>query len=168
LATEKGLASFLKAAIRIPEMPVKIAGRGPEEERLRSLVRGSGATHIEFVGFQTGEALRLLRARAEALVSPSIWYENASLSILEGMADGLPCLVTRIGGNPEFIEDAVTGFLAKPDDVEDWVRVLRRFQAVSRAGRRQMGALARERVKERFLWSIHLENLQEFYHEAGA
>ncbi len=168
LATEKGLASFLKAAIRIPEMPVKIAGRGPEEERLRSLVRGSGATHIEFVGFQTGEALRLLRARAEALVSPSIWYENASLSILEGMADGLPCLVTRIGGNPEFIEDAVTGFLAKPDDVEDWVRVLRRFQAVSRAGRRQMGALARERVKERFLWSTHLENLQEFYHEAGA
>lgn len=168
LATEKGLSSFLEAAIRIPELPIKIAGRGPDEERLRSLVRGSGVTHIEFVGFQTGEALRGLRARAEALVSPSIWYENASLSILEGMADGLPCLVTRIGGNPEFIEDGETGFLAKPGDVEDWVRVLRRFQAVSKAGRRQMGDVARERVKERFLWSTHLERLQGFYQEAGA
>ncbi|MBP6944792.1 glycosyltransferase [Patescibacteria group bacterium] len=168
LATEKGLASFLEAAIRIPELPVKIAGRGPDEERLRSLVRGSGVTHIEFVGFQTGEGLRGLRARAEALVSPSIWYENASLSILEGMADGLPCLVTRIGGNPELIEDGETGFLAKPGDVEDWVRVLRRFQAVSKVGRQQMGEAAREKIKERFLWSTHLEKLQGFYREAGA
>lgn len=168
LAVEKGLVSFLEAAIKIPELSIKIAGHGPEEERLKSLVRAQGATHIEFVGFQTGEALMQLRSRAEALLSPSIWYENASLSILEGMADGLPCLATRIGGSPELVEEGVTGFLAKPGDVGDWVRVLRRFQALSTEARTRMGEAARERVKERFLWSTHLERLQHLYQEAGA
>lgn len=168
LAVEKGLESFLEAALQIPELPVKIAGRGPETERLASLVRSKGASHIEFLGFQSPEALAQIRMRAEALVLPSIWYENASLSILEAMADGLPCLASRIGGNPELVEDGVTGFLAKPGDVGDWVRVLRRFQAVSMEGRTRMGKEARIRVEERFLWSTHLKNMEELYREAGA
>lgn len=168
LAVEKGLESFLEAALQIPELPVKIAGRGPEEERLKSLVRSRGASHVEFLGFQSPEALVRLRARAEALVLPSIWYENASLSILEAMVDGLPCLVSRIGGNPELIEDEAMGFLAKPGDVGDWMRILRRFQAVSMDGRAKMGAAARARVEERFLWSTHLDRLEGFYREAGA
>lgn len=168
LAVEKGLESFVEAALQIPELPVKIAGRGPEAERLASLVRSRGASHIEFIGFQSPEALAQVRMRAEALVLPSIWYENASLSILEAMADGLPCLVSRIGGNPELVEDGVSGFLAKPGDVGDWVRVLRRFQAVSVDGRTKMGKEARTRVEERFLWSTHLEKLGELYGEAGA
>lgn len=168
LAVEKGLESFLEAALQIPELPVKIAGRGPEEERLKSLVRSRGASHIEFVGFQSPETLVQLRARAEALVLPSVWYENASLSILEAMADGLPCLVSRIGGNPELIEDGKIGFLVKPGDSDDWVRILRRFQALSLEGRCDMGEQARLRVKERFLWSTHLRHLEEFYRGAGA
>jgi glycosyltransferase involved in cell wall biosynthesis len=168
LAVEKGLESFLEAALQIPELPVKIAGRGPETERLASLVRSKGASHIEFLGFQSPEVLAQIRMRAEALVLPSIWYENASLSILEAMGDGLPCLVSRIGGNPELVEDGVTGFLAKPGDAGDWVRVLRRFQAVSAEGRTRMGQEARIRVEERFLWSTHLKNMEELYREAGA
>lgn len=167
LAIEKGLESFVEAALQIPELPVKIAGRGPEEERLKSLVRSRGATHIEFLGFQTSEALVRLRARAEALVLPSMWYENASLAILEAMADGLPCLVSRIGGNPELILDGKMGFLVKPGDPEDWVRILRRFQATSPDRRREMGKASRARVAERFLWSTHLEHLDGLYKEAG-
>jgi glycosyltransferase involved in cell wall biosynthesis len=120
------------------------------------------------LGFQSPEVLAQIRMRAEALVLPSIWYENASLSILEAMGDGLPCLVSRIGGNPELVEDGVTGFLAKPGDAGDWVRVLRRFQAVSAEGRTRMGQEARIRVEERFLWSTHLKNMEELYREAGA
>lgn len=168
LAVEKGLESFLNACLRIPEVPVKIAGRGPEEERLRSLVRSHHASHIEFLGFRPPEELAVLRSRAEALVAPSIWYENASLSILEAMADGLPCLVTRIGGNPELVEEGLNGFLSKPNDTEDWVRVIRRFQALSPEERIRMGEAGRARVEERFLWSTHLRALESIYVEAGA
>lgn len=167
LAEEKGLASFIEAVARMPEVSVKIAGRGPDEERLKSLARSKGATHVEFLGFQEPAALHKLRLYAEALVLPSIWYENASLSILEAMAEGLPCLVTRIGGNPELVEDGVHGFLAKPNDVEDWVRALRRFQAVSSDARVAMREASRVRIQERFLWSTHLKNLDEIYQEIG-
>lgn len=168
LSVEKGLGSFLEAACRIPELPIKIAGRGPLENELRALVASRGAAHIEFLGFLSQRELEPLRRRAEAFVLPSIWYENASLGILEAMAAGLPCLTTRIGGNPELVEDGVNGFLALPNDPEDWYRILRRFQATTPEARRLMGEAGREKVRARHLWSDHLERVESCYREAGA
>jgi glycosyltransferase involved in cell wall biosynthesis len=167
LAVEKGLESFLRAAARIPELSFKIAGRGPENERLRAWTWAHHAKNIEFLGFQSPEALADIRDRAAAIILPSIWYENASLAILEAMADGLPCLVTRIGGNPELVVDGVSGFLVKPGSEDDWLRVLRRFQALPEDRRESMGEAARRKVKEHFLWSTHIEHLETLYHEAG-
>lgn len=168
LSIEKGLASFLEAAMRMPELPVKIAGRGPLENELRSLVASRGASHVEFLGFLSQRELEPLRRRAEAFVLPSIWYENASLSLLEAMAAGLPCLTTRIGGNPELVEDGVNGFLALPNNAEDWHRVLRRFQATTPEARRLMGEAGREKIRRRHLWSDHVELVEASYREAGA
>lgn len=171
LSVEKGLASFIEAAAKVPELPIKIAGRGSGrlgvEEQVRSLVRSLGAPHIEFLGFQLPADLAVTRRRAEALICPSIWYENASLTILEAMGDGLPVLGTRIGGIPEMIEDGVNGFLAKPGDVDDWLRVLRRFQALTVEARAKMGEEGRRKVRERFLWTTHMERLMSLYAEAS-
>lgn len=165
---EKGLASFIEAASRMPELPVKIAGRGPLEQDLRSLVKSRGASHIEFLGFLSHRELEPVRARAEAFVLPSIWYENASLSLLEAMGAGLPCLTTRIGGNPELVEDGVNGFLALPNNDGDWYRVLRRFQATTPEVRRKMGEASRDKIRARHLWPDHLELVERCYREAGA
>lgn len=163
LSVEKGLRRFLEAAVKIPELPIKIAGIGPEEERLRSLVRASSASHIEFLGFQEPDRLALIRERAEAFVLPSVWYENASIALLEAMADGLPCLTTRIGGNPELVEDGANGFLARPDDVEDWTHVLRRFLATTREARDMMAERGREKIRANHLWKTHLSKLDAWY-----
>lgn len=168
LSPEKGLESFLKAAAKIPELPVKIAGRGPEEDRLRSLVASLGAQHIEFLGFQSPEVLKRIRDRAEALILPTLSYENASTSVLEAMGDGLPCLVTRIGGNPELVEDGVNGFLAKPGDSDDWLRVLRCFQAVPLEARKKMGEAGRAKIRSGRTWEQHLELIMDCYREIGA
>lgn len=168
LTVEKGLASFLEAACRMPELPVKIAGRGPLEQELRAFVKARGASHIEFLGFLSRRELEPLRRRAEALVLPSIWFENASLALLEAMGAGLPCLTTRIGGNPELVEDGVNGFLALPNNAEDWHRVLRRFQATTPEVRRKMGEAGREKVRKRHSWDRHLDLIESYYFEAGA
>lgn len=171
LTLEKGLASFIEAAAHIPELPVKIVGRGvgalSVEEAIRSLVRSKGASHIEFLGFQLPDRVQQLRHRAEAVVLPSICFENASLSLLEAMGDGLPCLTTRIGGNPELVQDGANGFLAKPNDVDDWLRVLRRFLATSEDVRRKMGLLGREKVETNHTWKQHLERVHACYEEAS-
>lgn len=168
LSEEKGLESFLKASIKIPELPVKIAGRGPYEEKLRALVRDSGASHIEFLGFISPAEVAKWRSRAEAEILPAIWYENASLAVLGAMAAGLPVLTTRIGGNPELVEDGVNGFLALPNDAEDWSRTLRRFLATTPEIRGQMGEAGRDRVRKRHLWKDNVALIERIYREAGA
>ena len=168
LSEEKGLESFIRAAATIPELPIKIAGKGPDDEKLRALVKQLGAHHIEFLGFTAPSEVLKLRKRAEAEFLPSIWYENASLSVLQAMGLGLPVLTTRIGGNPELVEDGVNGFLAIPNDVEDWKRTLRRFLATTPEIRKKMGEAGRDKVRKRHLWSDHLKLLETYYREAGA
>lgn len=168
LNEEKGIESFIEASAKVPELPVKIAGRGPLEEKLKALVKEKGAHHIEFLGFVTPAETKKLRYRAEALVRPTLSYENASSVILEAMATGLPCLVTRIGGNPELITDGENGFLIKPGNVEDWLRNLRRFLATPTEIRDQMGAKSRERIQSRHLWKDHVDTVMNCYRGAGA
>ncbi|MCK9361581.1 glycosyltransferase family 4 protein [Patescibacteria group bacterium] len=168
LSAEKGLESFIRAAAQVPELAVKIAGRGPLDQSLRALVKELGAAHIEFLGFTAPSEVLKLRHRAEAYVLPSIWYENASLSLLQAMASGLPCLVTRIGGNPELVEDGKNGFLVLPNNTEDWLRTLRRFQATTPEIRKQMGEAGREKIRAKHLWSDHVVTVEEAYRSAGA
>lgn len=166
LSAEKGLASFIRAAATMPELQVKIAGRGGEELALKSLVRGLGASNIEFLGFQLPDDLALIRSRAEAIFLPTLSYENCSTALLEAMADGLPCLASRIGGNPELVEDGVNGFLARPGDVDDWIHCLRRFLATTPEVRDQMGLAGQEKIRTRHSWEGHLETVMETYDRA--
>ena len=166
LSKEKGVQSFLEAAVQLPNLPVKIAGRGPEEGALQQLVRSAGAKHIEFVGFQSPDALAKIRARAEAVVVPSTCYENASTALLEAMADGLPCLTTRIGGNPELITDAEEGWLVAPGDVHDWLATLRGFQSTPAKERERRGMNARQKILAGFTWDKHLTRLDHVYQDA--
>lgn len=168
LSEEKGMESFIEASAKVPELPVKIAGRGPLEEKLKAFVREKGAHHIEFLGFVAPADLQKLRDRAEALVLPILSYKSASSVVLAGMTNGLPCLVTRIGGNPELVVDGENGFLVKPGDSEDWLRTLRRFLATTNEVRAQMGEKSRERIRTRHLWTDHMNAVLNCYQEAGA
>ncbi len=165
LSEEKGLSNFLRAAVTIPELPVKIAGKGHELRKLEEIVKESGVAHIEFLGFVAPDELARIRRRADALFLPTISYENASGSVLEAMASGIPAIVTRIGGNPELITDGENGFLVIPDDVKDWQRNLRRFQALTLEARRAMGEKGRNKIKNGRTWQQHAELIISTYRE---
>ena len=78
---------------------------------------------------------------ASAFVLPS-QSEGISLTILEAMACGLPVVATRVGGNPEVVDDGRTGLLVPPRDPAALGRALvhlaghvEQAQAMGRAGR---------------------------------
>jgi glycosyltransferase involved in cell wall biosynthesis len=64
--------------------------------------------------FAEGEQERVLGA-LDALVLPSIWWENSPLVIIEALAAGIPVIASRTGGVADLVpEDA--GLLVPPGD----------------------------------------------------
>lgn len=163
LSAEKGIETVIRAVARIPECNLKIAGTGPEEARLKQLVEMLGARNIVFLGFVRRDGNLELWDRAQALVVPSIWYENASIAVLEAMSQGLPVIASRTGGLPEQVEHQLTGVLVPPGEADAWESAIRNFLSLPPDWRKQMGQASRQRVADVFGWDKHLQQLEEVY-----
>jgi glycosyltransferase involved in cell wall biosynthesis len=163
LSPEKGIETLVRAAARVPEIRLRIAGIGPEEERLKSLVKSLGAQNIEFLGFLRSPELQSERRRAGVLAVPSVWYENAPLAVLEAMAEGLPIMASRIGGLPELVTPDQNGWLVEPDDVSAWTTALNAFQKQSDDDLAELGRASHARAIARHGWETHLSALDRIY-----
>lgn len=163
LSQEKGLDVFLRGAARVPDVPIWIVGKGPEEMRLKQLVAELGASHVHFLPFKSPVELAEIRAKAEAVVLPTRMYENASGTLLEGLAAGLPCLASNVGGNPELVADGKSGWLVDPNDPDAWMRALIAFKQTSAARREEMGSHGRAFIQDSRTWQVHLKKVEEMY-----
>lgn len=144
LIPEKDVATLLRATSivtrNLPEFRLEIAGDGADRPTLEALSKDLGlGDHVTFLG-RVDDVAALL-GRAKMLVLPSR-MEGISLTLLEAMARGLPCVATRVGGNPEVVVDGETGLLVPPEDPEALAHALQalwtdpqRAEALGRAGR---------------------------------
>jgi len=125
-----------------------LVGSGPELSRHQEFVAASPrlSGRVTFVGSAT-DVPALLNAM-DVFVLPSL-SEGMSNTLLEAMASGLPVVATRVGGNPELIEDERSGWLFKPGDVADLAARLERL-AMDSDLRHLMGQDARRRVVQHF------------------
>ena len=48
--------------------------------------------------------------------------EGTSMTLLEAMALGKPCVATDAGGNPEIVADQLSGYVSKNDDFKDFAK----------------------------------------------
>jgi glycosyltransferase involved in cell wall biosynthesis len=117
LRVEKGHDTLIQAAPAIlerhPDVEFWIVGDGPLRGVLEQEVaeRGLGS---RFIFHGQRQDVPALLAESDLFVLPSR-TEAAPNSVLEAMAAGLPCIATRVGGVPEFVEDGVTGRLIDPN-----------------------------------------------------
>jgi glycosyltransferase involved in cell wall biosynthesis len=165
LAPEKGLATLVRAAA-LADVPVVLAGTGPESERLERLATACGA-RVRFAGYLGGSALHEVIRDARAVVLPSEWYENAPLSVLEAYAFGKPVLGARIGGIPELIREGETGATFASGDVNDLAARLREYATLPDAEVAAQGAAARAYVAEEFSLARYRERILALYREIG-
>ena len=92
LMAEKGGETLARAHQRMTRPAgLKIVGGGPLLAHL-----GQHYPNAELLGFKQGEALLDLLRHAKAVVVPSEWYENCSMSVLEAMAYGKPVILSLI------------------------------------------------------------------------
>ncbi|MCI0685072.1 MAG: glycosyltransferase [Gemmataceae bacterium] len=151
LSPEKDIANLLRAMALVSrddtDARLEIAGDGPVREDLLSLAAELGlGPRVKFLG-ETNDVPALL-ARASLFVLPS-QAEGISLTLLEAMASGLPVVATRVGGNPEVVNDGRTGWLVPPRDPEALADAIGRLRG-DPAGAASMGSAGRSRAEACF------------------
>jgi glycosyltransferase involved in cell wall biosynthesis len=95
-----------------------LVGDGPLRPSLERLA-GELAAPVHFAGFVNQSALPAYYAAADALVLPSDGRETWGLVVNEGMACGVPAVVSAAAGcAPDLIAEGLTGFTFPAGDVD--------------------------------------------------
>ncbi len=124
-----------------------LVGGGSLEKELHAAVSRSGlGDRVHLLGRR--EDVDMLLAGFDVFVLPSR-NEGISNTILEAMACGVPVLASRVGGNPELVEEGRTGYLYDCDDVDALAHLMAMYHR-DLAARRQHAAAARVRANDRF------------------
>ena len=106
------LAAALLVLLKRPGTLFRVAGRGPEESRLKQRARRIGLEgKVLFVGHRP-DPLPLLKA-LDVYVQSS-WGEGMGSALIEAAACGVPRAATTAGGIPEVVADGETGLLVLP------------------------------------------------------
>jgi glycosyltransferase involved in cell wall biosynthesis len=117
LIRHKGVQVLLEAVAKLAgaSFTLDIAGKGPLEDLVREAARSD--SRIRFHGFVLGAEKQSLLNACDVLVFPSLWVENAPVTIMEAFSNGLAVVATDLGASPEFIRHDVNGLLFPPEEV---------------------------------------------------
>jgi glycosyltransferase involved in cell wall biosynthesis len=115
LAPEKGVDIFLRAAVEIvrqrPATRFSIAGDGPDRAALEQLIVQLGLSRSTSLLGRTDD-MPAFYSSIDIQVSASR-QEGLPITLLEGMASGLPVVATSVGAVPQVVHDGETGLLVE-------------------------------------------------------
>ncbi len=112
----KGMSELIDIAAR-RSWKLAILGDGPEKEKLQKKINDLKAEEkVQLLGQVSYADAQIWFARAAVFVLNSR-YEGLSHTLIEAMAAGAPVVATNVGGNPEVIEDGVTGLLCEVENM---------------------------------------------------
>ncbi len=132
------------------------------EVRDRSIRRQIGRhPHIHFLGYRPDAPA--LAGACDIAVMPSIEREGLPKAILESMAQGVPPIVTNVGGLPELVEHNRSGLVVPPRDAPALRDAL--LDLLHNPDRRRaMGQAARDRITGPFHIRHTAEKTIALYH----
>ncbi len=138
-----------------------VLGEGPRRNELTALARGCD---VCFPG-------AVVAARPDYAASTDVYCFTADIashpmSLIEGMAAGLPVIAHPIAGVSELVTDGVDGLLVPVGDMRAYAQALRTLQT-SDSLRRQLGEAARAKVWP-LDWSRLVVRIEEQYLRAQA
>jgi glycosyltransferase involved in cell wall biosynthesis len=159
------LEAFASGSVARPRARLLIAGDGPRRAELEARAAALGlGSRARFLGARLDAADLLVACDVFALSSTR---EGLSITLLEAMRAGRPCVATRVGGNPEAVADGVTGSIVPPRDPAALGAALGRLLD-DRALAETMGAAGRERFAARFTAERMVRETESLYRDALA
>ncbi|HEY5317645.1 MAG TPA: glycosyltransferase family 4 protein [Solirubrobacteraceae bacterium] len=155
LVPEKGFDTAVLAC-RAAEVPLVVAGEGPDEPRLRRLAEGAD---VRFTGLLARDELARIRADAALVLAPSRSDDACPYAVVEALAAGVPVIASDRGGLPELAGAAGT---QRAEDVAAWTHAVARAWS-DPADRVARGEEALARARERCHPDVYYEGLMAVY-----
>lgn len=135
------------AVIGSASVTVRIAGEGPERDRLQEMINRHGLGDQVYLEGHVADVPAFLR-QLDIFVMPSD-YEAFPYSQLEAMATGLPSVVTDVGDLPLLVRDDIDGLVIPTGDSQALSAALKSLMT-KKNKRMLMGKSARDHVVEHF------------------
>ncbi|MDR7519624.1 MAG: glycosyltransferase [Armatimonadota bacterium] len=150
---------------RFPSARLMIAGEGPMRPTLEAIIRREGLEDRVALLGDRWDAAALLAA-ADIFVFPSL-FEGLGNAVLEAMAAGKPCVLSRIPALREITGDGQVALLTDIRSPADLAAALVRL-AEDRALAVRLGAAAREWVRTHYDLAHSVKALEEVFAKFAA
>ena len=156
--------SFLLLLKHKPELSkclrLVIVGEGGSRAKCLQMLHAANAEHLAWLPGERADIAEIMRA-LDIFVLPSLG-EGISNTILEAMASGLPVIATEVGGNPELVEQNVTGKLISPGNAEDLAQAILGY-IENQELIREHGRMARAKIEAGFSMEAMVKNYLRVY-----
>ena len=155
---------WLSVAIEVikdkPEVSFIWLGGGALMEKMKERVNALGLNdRIIFKGHN--ENVAEYYSQAMVYFQPSL-LENHSISVVEAMAHGLPCVVSNAGGLPESVVNGETGFTSPTDNVDIFALNINKLLD-DKGMRDRMGHAGKLRAEKNFSDSVQEKKILSLY-----
>lgn len=108
------------AKLNNPSIHYAIAGLGDREEDISALAKKLNV-NLHLLGYRDDKS-ELMKA-SDVFVFPSL-QEGLPVSLIEAMAAGCPCVVSRIRGNEDLIKHEVNGYMVENQSVDEYAKYI--------------------------------------------
>ena len=143
------------------KVQLHMIGQGPMEEDLKQLaVDLELESSIIWHGWSSKSELRAIHQSCDVLVNPSL-YEGLPNAVLEGMACGLPIVVSDIPGNKDLVTPECGWSFPLEREAELLQCLILALEAKPKL--EKMGLSARERVQQHYAWIKVAEQYAEIF-----
>lgn len=159
--------AFVKVAAVDPKVNLILLGGGSQGPKIRRILMNGGVMERVHFGGQIGQRdLPRWYHMSDIYISPS-HVDGSSVTLMEALASGLPCLVSDIPGNQEWIQDGVNGWLFRDGDVDDLAQKIL-FAVKNRKSFKKIGEAARKTAEKKADWKKNFGKLLQTYHHVVA
>ena len=137
-----------------------IIGGGVLETQLKEQAADLGiADRVTITGLLSWD--KVIEARKQMhIYAHTSELEGCSLAVAEGLAQGVPGLLTRVGAAVDSIEEGVNGYTVEVGDVDAITASLDKLVSASAEARRAMGAVSIRFIRERFEFNAVMTRLE--------
>ena len=116
------LTAFAQVIKNHPNTSLLMVGDGEERQTIETCIKAlSLKNHVILAGYEAKPANHIALMDIFLLSSLS---EGTSMTLLEAMSIGKPCVVTDAGGNPEIIEDQYNGLVTENDNAQSYAQAI--------------------------------------------